>query len=626
MTKLFSGLLLGGMLFLLQASAQELYMPRNITKAYEKGARDKSGKPGRNYWQNKGNYDIQVTVNPPSHTVYGEETIRYTNNSPDTLKHIVMRLILNVHKPEAVRAGYAESDFLTDGILIDTLIINGTPVAFNNKKASTATSVKLPAPLLSKETIQLQVRWHYNLATGEGREGVIDSASFFLAYYYPRISVYDDYNGWDELEHNQRLEFYSDFNDYKVAVKVPANYVVWGAGVLQNGPEVLQPAFAERLRTSYTSDEVLHIATAEDMRGRKVTKQQDWNTWKFVANDIADVTLGVSNHYVWDAASVIVDSSTMRRASVQAAYSGTAADFRHSVAFARNALGWFSHNWPGVPYPFPVMTAFQGYADMEYPMMVNDGSVGDNLVFAQLVQDHEIAHTWFPFYMGINETRYAFMDEGWATTFEYLIGVARGKATADKIYKAFRVKGYINDPSTEEDQPVISLSSQVNGLGYGHNSYGKASLAYLALKDMLGDALFRKCLHAYMDNWHGKHPMPWDFFFSFNTAAGQNLDWYWKSWFFSNNYIDLELTDVQIKNRQAALKIKNAGGFAIPFDVVVTYTDGSVTTTHHTPAVWKNNGRDITLDVPATKTVASVTLEGNLYMDATPANNTWKKS
>ena len=184
--------------------------------------------------------------------------------------------------------------------------------------------------------------------------------------------------------------------------------------------------------------------------------------------------------------------------STQAAYDVKGTDFINSVKNTNYALAWFSNNWPGIPYPYSKMTAFQGFADMEYPMMVNDSQMGDP-VFAQLVQDHEIAHSYFPFYMGINETRYAFMDEGWATTLEYLIGIAEhGKDAADKLYKQFRVNRYINDKSAEEDQPIISMSSQLSGAGYGNNSYGKASLSYLALKDLLGDDLLKKRLtHLY---------------------------------------------------------------------------------------------------------------------------------
>ncbi|CAL1519326.1 M1 family metallopeptidase [Chitinophaga sp. MM2321] len=606
-------------------AAQQLYMPRNIVQAYDKATRDKNGMPGKNYWQNKGRYDIQITANPPSRRIDGVESITYTNNSPDVLRNIILRLICNVHKPQSPRSGYMSKDFLTDGVTIDTLLINGKTVAFDNNTGTVA-NIKLPEPLLSKDSMQLQISWHYDMSVLSGREGMIDSTTFFLAYCYPRISVYDDYNGWDEIEHTGRVEFYSDFNDYTVAVKVPKNYVVWGTGTLLNAAAVLQPSIAARLKNSYTADTLVHIATKEEMQQQKVTKQQEWNTWKFAATHIADVTYGLSDHYVWDASSVMVDSTTSRRASVQAAYNDTAVDFHHSVDFSRNALNWFSLQWPGVAYPFPVMTAFQGYADMEFPMMVNDGTVGDDLSFAQLLQDHEIAHTYFPFYMGTNESRYAFMDEGWATTFEYLVGIAeKGKAAADTFYQQFRVNKYINDPSAEEDQPIISMSNQVSGMGYSSNAYGKPSLAYLGLKDLLGDALFRKCLHVYMNNWHGKHPIPWDFFYSFNTAAKQNLDWYWNNWFFSNYYIDLALVNVQLKGSKAQIVVKNTGGFAIPFDVVLTYTDSTRESVHHTPAVWKNNARQVTLTVPVSRQVATIKLDGNLYMDATPLNNIWKK-
>lgn len=606
-------------------SAQELYMPRNIKKAYTNGTRTKSGLPGPRYWQNKGRYDIQLKVNAPSGLVYGREKIRYINNSPDTLRQVVIRLLCNLHKVNAPRSGYVSKDFLTEeGVMIDTLIIGGVNVPFDNDVA-TVGAAKLPKPLVSKDSVDLSISWHYTLSKQSGREGRIDSTTFFLAYAYPRISVYDDYNGWDMIEHSDRVEFYSDFNDYNVAVTVPGNYVVWGTGVLQNGPEVLQPAIAERLKRSYTSDQLIHIAGKEEMSSGKVTQQNDWNTWKFTASHIADVTFGTSRHYVWDAASVVVDSTTGRRASVQAAYDEAATDFHHSVDFSRYALDWFSHNWPGVAYPFPTMTAFQGFADMEYPMMVNDATVGEQIGFAQLVQDHEIAHTYFPFYMGINESRYAFMDEGWATTFEYLIGIAeKGKQEADRFYKMFRVNYYIKDPSGEEDQPIISQSHQVSGIGYGSNAYGKPSLAYLALKDLLGDNTFRKCLHAYMHDWNGKHPIPWDFFNSFNNNAGQDLNWFWNNWFFSNNYIDLQLANVKTKGNNAELSVINAGGFAIPFDVVITYHDGTTKTVHQTPALWKSANKQVTVTVPVGKKVASVKLDGVLYTDYTPDDNQWK--
>ncbi len=371
-----------------------------------------------------------------------------------------------------------------------------------------------------------------------------------------------------------------------------------------------------------TSDAVLHIATAADLATQHITAQGPTNTWVWTARDISDVTVGLSDHYVWDAASVVVDPATKRRASVQAAFADSTADFHFAVKNGQNALGWFSNknNLPGVPYPFPKMTVFQGFADMEYPMMVNDSPQKD-LKFAELVEDHEIAHTYFPFYMGINESRYAFMDEGWATTFELFIGRAEnGEAQADEFYKKFRVNRWIHDPSSAEDLPIITPSSELRA-GYGNNSYGKASLSYVALRDLLGDALFKKSLHEYMARWHGKHPIPWDYFNSMSSASGQDLSWFFNNWFFTNNYIDLALTQAAKTAQGYAVTVRNIGGFAVPVTLQVTYADGSSATVHQSPEVWHANERQATIGLPGPKVVQLVELVSGIFMDADTSND-----
>ncbi len=606
------------------AVAQDLYMPRNIKNAYEKGTRSLNGAPGPNYWQNSGMYNIEETVHPDTKSISGTEKIVYSNNSPDTLKIIAIRFVNNIHKPQAPRSGFYSKDFLDSGLHISSFKIDGVAYDINSEEWSTVNAVRLKSAMMPHSKATLEIEWDYPLSKQSGREGQIDSATFYCAYSYPRVSVFDDYNGWDMIPHTDRQEFYNDFNDYTLSIKAPKNFIVWATGDFLNPDEVLQPAAAQRLKASYTSDSVMHIATLDEVQQQKITQQNDWNTWKFKADNITDVCFAVSNHYVWDAASVVVDEKNNRRSSMQAAFNNDAEDFHHAVAWGQHALKFFSTQWPGVAYPFVKMTAFQGFADMEYPMMVND-SREDNLAFAQLVQDHEIAHTYFPFYMGINETRYAYMDEGWATTWEYLIGIDEvGKATADSVYKMFRIRRYINDPSGEEDQPIITMSTQVSGAGYGNNSYGKASLSYLALKDLLGDDLFKTALHHYMDNWHGKHPVPWDYFYSISTGAKQNLNWFWNNWFFTNNYIDLKVAKAQSKNNQTSITIENVGGFAIPFDAILTSKDGKQKTQHFTPAVWKENQKEITVTVDDKDAPVSVKVDGGIFMDATPADNTFK--
>jgi len=613
-------------------SAQQLYMPRNITNAYKNGTRSLDGPPGKNYWQNEGKYDINETVTPETKVVSGTENIVYTNNSPDTLNVLVIRFVNNIHKPESPRGGQTNDNFFTTGLDITSFSVNSQNYNVDSKSWGTVGIVRLKEPLLPHSSTQVNIAWNYPLSKQDGREGQVDSATFYVAYSYPRISVYDDYNGWDALPHTSQ-EFYNDFNDYQLAVKVPKNYVVWATGDLQNPDEVLQPAIAKRLKDSYTSDNVIHIADLKEILDGKVTQQNNWNTWKFSADHITDVCCAVSNHYVWDAASVVVDPITNRRSSVQAAYNDTAADFHHSVEWGQNSLRFFSTQWPGVSYPFPKMTAFQGHADMEFPMMVNDATLSgrnrfgtSSFKFAEMVQDHEIAHTYFPFYMGINEKRYAFMDEGWATTYEYLIGLEEnGKAYSDSAYKRFRIQRYINDPSTDEDQPIITMSNQESGAGYGNNSYGKASLSYLALKDYLGDSTFKKALHFYMDAWHGKHPIPWDYFNCMSTGSGQNLNWFFTTWFFTNNYIDLKIDTIKKEKGFYMVNIKNVGGFAIPFDVKISYADGQTAIMHETPAVWGKNEKEQVLKISTNKIIKSVALDGGIFMDYTPEDNIWKQ-
>ena len=550
----------------------------------------------------------------------------YTNNSPDTIHNPVIKLILNIHKPGALRFREASADYLTSGVHMDAVIAGGKAMKkwVDPGSHSTWQSFNLPQPLLPHDSVELSFEWHFDVSLESGREGMIDSTTFYLAYFYPRVAVFDDISGWDKMEFTDSQEFYNDFNDYTLTVNVPKNYIVWATGTLQNPAEVLQPVFADRLGKSMTTDELINIANKKELAAGIVTAQNSTNSWKWAASNITDMAVNISDHYLWDASSVIVDNTTKRRVSVQSAYSETARDFTHMVGFGRHALEWLSNNWPGVPYPFPKTTIVQGYAGMEYPMMVNDESYPDT-VFSRFVAEHEIAHSWFPFYMGINEHRYGFMDEGWATTFESLIGTADlGKERAAAFFKQFRVNGWINDPSAEEDLPIITPANILSGRALGNNEYGKAALGYLAVKDMLGDELFKKCLHGFMDRWNGKHPIPWDFFYSFNDLSGKDLNWFWKNWFFSNGYIDLAIQDVKKSAEEYAVTIKNLGGFTPPVDIIVTSEDGTTEVFHQTPAIWASGQAEATVTIRPKKPIKSAKLDGGIFMDADITNNNFK--
>lgn len=624
-----------------------LYVPRHILKAYDKGTRSRDGQPGPNYWQNQAVHRITLTVNPPDKRIRGEQEIIYTNNSPDPLPILLFRMYMDAHRPEALREIPTSSDFMTSGVKIEAFSINGKDVAWNdaasplaaiNFPGSTIHGIVLPAPLMPKTSVTIRMRWSYDLVRDRGwKEGAIDESSYFLAYFFPRVTNYSDDGGWDTKLFTLGREFNNDFADFDVDIVVPRDYVVWATGTLQNPAEVLQPAVAAKLRASESSDKLHTIAEPTDISGGKVTARADTLRWKWQARHVADFAIALSNHYRWEASSVAVDPATGRRAGVQAAYPDSATDFRPMVEFARQALQFASTRYPGVPYPYPKTTIVLGSADEEYPMMVNDSSNIGNPEAAKLpenaftgfVATHEILHSWFPFYMGINEKRYPFMDEGWTTAFEYLRNrEVLGVDKADELFKTFRVvsPGW-PEPTSGNELPVITPHDSLFGQtpAFAFNQYGKAALGYLALRDLMGDADFKKALHMFMARWNGKRPLPWDMFNSFNDAGVGDHSWFFNNWFFGYNYMDIALGDVRSEGGSHSVTVRNTGGMAMPFDLVVTYADGSSERVHRTPSAWQANGRSTEVIISNSKALSAITLDSGIFVDFNPADNMWKR-
>ena len=205
------------------------------------------GKPGKNYWQNHARYNITINATPPNSAIKGSETISYINNSPDSIRNPSIKLFLNIHKPGAPRDVPAQEDYLTSGIHIDAITVNGTKLnTVEDEGTFTNRLLHLPQPLAPKDSMQLSFQWHYDISKQSSREGMIDSTTCFLAYFYPRVAVLDDYSGWDRMPFVESHEFYSDFNDYVVTVNVPKNYIVWGTGTLQHPEKLLQPEILKR--------------------------------------------------------------------------------------------------------------------------------------------------------------------------------------------------------------------------------------------------------------------------------------------------------------------------------------------------------------------------------------------
>lgn len=623
-------------------SAQNLYMPRNVRGAYAAGFRSMDGTPGPKYFQNKSAHNIKINIAPPSPRVTGEQEIVYTNNAPMALPAIYLRYDINIRAPEGMRERPIDPATLTSAVVIDEFSEDGVVRPYKSLlpyKGITFDVILLTKPIPPGGSRKLTFKWHYDLGkhSGGDREGIVDPTTYYVAYFYPRIAVFEAANNWDTAFHMGSHEFFGEFNDYTLDVTVPKNFVVWATGELQNADAVLQPKYAERLKRSYASDEIIKIATEAEMKAGGVTAQNPTNTWRWTASNVPDVTFGLSDHYNWDASSIIVDKKTGRRTSAQAAYDTASKNFANMVKYIREALDFTSNDYPGVPYPYPKLTIFRGFADMEAPMMANDSAQtedyksGDVTITSaemqQYVATHEILHTYFPFYMGINERRYSFMEEGWTTAFEYPFNVKLlGKNRADALFKEVRVSTWnkLAGANPGADIPIMTPEDSMTGDVYATNKYGRAALGYLALRDMLGDAEFKKALHVFMDRWHGKHPLPWDMFYSFNDATGKNLNWFWKAAFFDWSYIDLAIGDVRAENGGTSVTLKNLGGYPAPSDLVVTFADGTTEKIHQGPEIWEGNKPETVARINQSKTVKSVVLDNGIYLDSNPKDNAWE--
>jgi len=254
---------------------------------------------------------------------------------------------------------------------------------------------------------------------------------------------------------------------------------------------------------------------------------------------------------------------------------------------------------------------------MEYPMMVNDNPVKDHAESVELT-DHEIFHSMFPFYMGINETKYAWMDEGWATIGEWLISPMIDSAISDD----YGVEAVSQTAGKETDLPVMTLSTEISR-AYFTNSYPKPAMGYLFVKDMLGDDVFYKGLHYYIEQWHGKHPAPLDFFNCMNTGSGKNLNWFWKKWFYDDGIPDLGIQKVLETGNQKQIIIESIGTKPVPVDVTVNFADGSTKQFHQSIAVWEKGDKTTTIKFTDSKKISKVVLGSIHTPDSNNKNNSW---
>jgi hypothetical protein len=393
-------------------SAQQMLVDRNTAKALTNKTRTQTGVPGSNYWQNKADYNLDIVFDPVSRQLKGTALISYYNNSPDTLKRLVFKLYPNLYKSNSMCNAAVSSDDLTEGVVIDDLQIN-QKVIDPNKRSIRGTNMFIKdAEILPGQRINIRVAYNYTLNKGSFiRTGQINKGTSFVAYSFPRLAVYDDVDGWNEYEYRGKEEFYNDYGDFKAKISVPRNYCVWATGNLTNACEVYEPEITGRIHKAELSDSTIDIITAKDLSKGHVTKNEAINTWRFEAKNVTDFAFAVSNNYIWKSSSIIVDKKTKRRTRVDAVFSPEHKTYLHVVDYARKTVELISYQLPGIAFPYPHMTILDGLDAMEYPMMVNNLPFKEEKEVVELTA-HEVYHTLFPFYVGTNETKYSFMDEG----------------------------------------------------------------------------------------------------------------------------------------------------------------------------------------------------------------------
>jgi len=602
--------------FVTNCFSQQLFVPKNILATYQKGTRSADGKPGKNYWQNTASYNISVSFAPDTRLVSGSVDINYTNNSPDTLQQVWFKLYPNLYKKGTPRQSKVAPEDLTDGVIIDSMWVNNKQVDDKTYTIDGTNMIIGRQSVPHAQSIRFRINYHYTLNKGShNRTGEVEPNAAFIAYFFPRVAVYDDVDGWNKFPYNGSQEFYNDFCSFNVQITVPKNFIVWATGDLQNANEMLNPVYVQRLRQAETSDAITTIIDTTDLHS-SITADRALNTWHFTANDVTDFVFATSDHYIWKSSSLVVDPSTKRRTRVDAVFNPKHRDYFNVVGDARKTVEAMSYRFPKWPFPYSHETVFDGLDQMEYPMMVNDNPVQDRAESIELT-DHEIFHTMFPFYMGINETKYAWMDEGWATIGEWIISPIIDSTIVDE----YGVAPYENGAATEIDLPIHTLSTQQNGTTYFLNSYPKPAFGYLYVRDMLGGSLFTKALHHYIQQWHGKHPMPYDFFNCMNIGAGKNLNWFWKKWFFDPGCPDLAITSVTNKLKSYNILITSKGTKPVPIDLTITFADKTVSKIHRSIEVWEKGNSTVTIIVPSTQKILKVELGSTYNVDSNKEDN-----
>lgn len=599
--------------------------------------RSAKGIPGHEYWQNSAGYLIRATLSEKDTSVTGEVIINYTNNSPDALDYLWLQLDQNLFNTSS-RSFAFESNSETNygipqgGYQIKDVTVNYAGKSYSTKPIFTDTrmQIRLNTPMQPKgDKISIKINYRFFIpldgAGRFGRQYTKNGVIYQIGQWYPRMCVYDDQEGWNTLPYLNQGEFYCEYGDYDYYITAPAEMIVYGSGDLQNPKEVLTNEEMNRLAIASNSEKTITIVGPEDFNDRTASNEN--LTWHFNMKNTRDVGWVAGKKMIWDAAKINLPSG--RKALAMSCYPiESVGDYAwsRSTEYLKASIEIYSKNF--FEYPWNNAVSSAGITGgMEYPGMIFDDYT-EKISRLWFLIAHEIGHNWFPMIVGSNERKYMWQDEGLNT---YINFIATGLFNNGEYENApaffektfFASRDYMQFMNYKDPLMTYSdaMDEEQHYQFYGKTAYGLNLLRTVVVGKERFDFAFRK----YTEAWAFKHPTPYDFFRCINNAAGEDLDWFWKEWFFTTWKLDQAITSVKYTDAGTEIAIENKGKMIMPVILKMTASNGETVSVQLPVEIWQHGGSWI-YTFPSKNQLEKVTLDPeNVLPDMDRKNNEWKK-
>jgi hypothetical protein len=610
-----------------------LFYPSNGTVYRSAG-----GEPGGKYWNNRADYVIRATLDTVKHSLDGNVTISYTNNSPDDLPFLWLQLDQNIYRRDSrgeatspVAGGRWSNKTFTEGDVIRsvTVIRNGQSSKAEYLITDTRMQILLPAALKAAGgSLQIKIDYSFDIPEyGTDRMGRLHAKAgwiYEIAQWYPRMAVYDDLYGWNVLPYLGAGEFYLEYGNIDYTITAPSDMTIVGSGELLNPSEVLTPTEISRLAKARSSDKTVMIRTAEDVANPSSHPSGKSLSWHFRCTQTRDVAWGASRSFVWDAARINLPSG--KKALAQSVYpleSGGDKGWGRSTEFVKGCIELYSTEW--YEFTYPVATNVAGtVGGMEYPGIVfcshnsRQGGLWD-------VTNHEFGHNWFPMIVGSNERKYPWMDEGFNT---FINGVDTKVFNNGEFYHKEDMHRIANYYFGANSEAIMTIPDVTKAENLGVAAYAKPSLSLeLLRKYVLGEKRFDFAFRTYIKRWAFKHPSPWDFFHTIENASGEDLGWFWRGWILNNWKLDQGVKDVKYAENDPAkgsfITLENLEEMAMPVVMAIQQDNGHTDTLVLPAEIWQKGGSHV-LAYASTSKIKSITIDPlHEFPDINPSNNSW---